>query len=777
MKQVEEILKTLTLREKASLLSGEDFWHTKGIPDKGVPSVMVTDGPHGLRKQSGESDMLGINDSVPATCFPSAACVCNSWDEELIGRIGKALGEECQAEDVGVLLGPGNNIKRSPLCGRNFEYFSEDPYLAGHMAKSHINGVQSMGVGTSLKHFAVNNQETYRMSVDAVVDERTLREIYLAAFETAVKEAKPWTIMGAYNKVNGSFCCENHHLLREILRDEWGYEGVVVSDWGAVNDHVSGIPEGFDLRMPYLSDAKIDEIVRAVEEGRLAEGDLDKAVERVLTLVEKCVENHQEGASYDKEAHHRLARQSAAESIVLLKNENHALPLQKGEKIALIGAFAKNIRYQGGGSSHINATFVPDMEEAFLEKLKEMKAEGSCVYREGFSLTAEDVDPAMEADAAAAVKEADRAVVCIGLPDGWESEGYDRAKMDIPANQIHLLKKLSETGKPVIAVLFCGAPVTTEWTEYVDALLVPYTGGQAVAQALTDVLWGTVNPCGKLGETWPLKMSDTPCFLTYPQKKKATYEEGVFVGYRYYEKKQMPVAFPFGFGLSYTEFSYGNLQIEKDSVKDTETVKVRVDVTNTGKTAGKEIVQLYVGEKNAPVPRPVKELKGFRKISLEPGETKAVEFTLDKRSFAYYEEELHDWYAPTDTYEISVGASSTDIRLSGEIRVVSAAVRDDSFTVYSSLEELLADPVAMQVMSAAMGGAFGGAQGEEGKDGQQTQSLGESPAASEAAAMAMTMPMIKIAGMSGGAFPEEAVYQMIDAINAAKKNASQTADK
>ena len=767
MKQVEEILKTLTLREKASLLSGEDFWHTKGIPEKGIPSVMVTDGPHGLRKQSGESDMLGINDSVPATCFPSAACVCNSWDEELIGRIGKALGEECQAEDVGVLLGPGNNIKRSPLCGRNFEYFSEDPYLAGHMAKSHINGVQSMGVGTSLKHFAVNNQETYRMSVDAVVDERTLREIYLAAFETAVKEAKPWTIMGAYNKVNGSFCCENHHLLREILRDEWGYEGVVVSDWGAVNDHVSGIPEGFDLRMPYLSDAKIDEIVRAVEEGRLAEGDLDKAVERVLTLVEKCVENHQEGASYDREAHHRLARQSAAESIVLLKNENHALPLQKGEKIALIGAFAKNIRYQGGGSSHINATFVPDMEEAFLEKLEEMKAEGSCVYREGFSLTAEDVDPAMEADAAAAVKEADRAVVCIGLPDGWESEGYDRAKMDIPANQIHLLKKLSETGKPVIAVLFCGAPVTTEWTEYVDALLVPYTGGQAVAQALTDVLWGTVNPCGKLGETWPLKMSDTPCFLTYPQKKKATYEEGVFVGYRYYEKKQMPVAFPFGFGLSYTEFSYGNLQIEKDSVKDTETVKVRVDVTNTGKAAGKEIVQLYVGEKNAPVPRPVKELKGFRKISLEPGETKAVEFTLDKRSFAYYDEEIHDWYAPTGSYEISVGASSTDIRLSGEIQIVSTAVRNEEFTVYSSLEELLADPVAVQVMGAAMGGAFGGAQGASE----------ENPAAAEGAAMAMTMPMIKIAGMSGGAFPEEAVYQMIGAINAAKKNASQPADK
>ena len=694
MKNVEEILKTLTLREKASLLSGEDFWHTKGIPDKGVPSVMVTDGPHGLRKQSGESDMLGINDSVPATCFPSAACVCNSWDEELIGRIGKALGEECQAEEVGVLLGPGNNIKRSPLCGRNFEYFSEDPYLAGHMAKSHINGVQSMGVGTSLKHFAVNNQETYRMSVDAVVDERTLREIYLAAFETAVKEAKPWTIMGAYNKVNGSFCCENHHLLHEILRDEWGYEGVVMSDWGAVNDHVSGIPEGFDLRMPYLSEAKIDEIVRAVEEGRLAEEDLDKAVERVLTLVKKCVENR----------------------------------------------------------------------------------------REGFSLTAEDVDPAMEADAVAAVKEADRAVVCIGLPDGWESEGYDRTKMDIPANQIHLLKELSRTGRPVIAVLFCGAPVTTGWTEYVDALLVPYTGGQAVAQALTDVLCGTVNPCGKLSETWPLKMSDTPCSLTYPQKKKAVYEEGVFVGYRYYEKKQMPVAFPFGFGLSYTEFSYGNLQIGKDPVKDTETVKVRADVTNIGKVPGKEIIQLYVGEKDAPVPRPVKELKGFRKISLEPGETRTVEFTLDKRSFAYYDEEIHDWYAPTGSYEISVGASSTDIRLSGEIQVVSTVQKNDELTVYSSLEEILADPVAVQIMGAAMGGAFGGAQGAEAgegkaEDGQPAQSPAGATAAAEGAAMAMTMPMIKIAGMSGGAFPEEAVYQMIGAINAAKKNASQPADK
>lgn len=760
MREAEEILRVLTLEEKASLCQGASFWLTREIKEKGVPAVMVTDGPHGLRKQTGETDHLGVNKSVPATCFPSAAALCSSWDTGLVEKIGKALGEECLKEQVSVLLGPGANIKRSPLCGRNFEYFSEDPYLSSQMAKHHILGVQSKGIGTSLKHFAVNNQESRRMTVDAHVDERTLREIYLASFEAAVKEAKPWTVMAAYNKVNGEFCCENHHLVREILRDEWGFDGVLVSDWGAANDQIKGIQEGFDLRMPYAGDIMTERIVEAVKSGALKEEMLDASVKRILTLIKRSEENKRGDADYDVKAHHLLAKRAAEESAVLLKNDRNVLPAAPTERLAIIGALAKYVRYQGGGSSHV----IPTMQSSVLEAMEAAYKETEYCYARGYRLKRDYTDEAYIREAVAAANASDKVVVFIGLPDGWESEGFDRSHMRIPQNQIDLLAALRATNKPIIALLFAGAPVEMPWIDQVDALFAMYTGGQAVSEAIVSLLFGEANPCGKLAETYPMYLEQTPCSLTYPQKETADYAEGIFVGYRYYEKKRLPVQFAFGHGLSYTSFAYSNLTLDKEQMTDKETLTVSFEVKNTGERAGKEIVQLYVRDVEAGVPRPVKELKGFAKLSLSPGETKQVVFTLDKRSFAYYSVELSDWYAESGVYEILVGPSSDAIALRAEIAVESTETIEKHYDAYVTMGELMQLPEAADYLQA-MTGQMAPSMSEEEMEAYLDDEDDQREIAMDYAAMGMDMPLIKVADMTVGQFPYALVDQIVKAIN------------
>lgn len=763
MKSAEEILETLTLEEKAGLCQGASFWFTKEIPEKGVPAIMMTDGPHGLRKQTGETDHLGINKSVPSTCFPSSAAVCNSWDETLMYRIGEALGQECQQEKVSVLLGPGANMKRSPLCGRNFEYYSEDPFLSSNMAKSHIQGVQSQGVGTSLKHFAVNNQETRRMTMDAVVDERTLREIYLASFETAVREGKPWTIMGAYNKINGAFCCENHHLLKEILRDEWGYEGVVVSDWGAANDDTKAISEGFDLRMPYAGEAKTQQIVNAVREGRLAQADLDAAVLRLLRLALKGAQNQKSGAVYDAKAHHALAIEAAAESAVLLRNAGGVLPASKTDRIAVIGGLAKDMRFQGGGSSHVTPTFHRNLLTVLNEDYPQVKT----TFARGYRLKKDVVDEEFVSQALENAKAADKIVYCMGLPNGWESEGFDRTHLRLPSNQINLLNRLAELHKPVIVFLFAGAPVLMDWSDKADGLFAMYTAGQGVAEAMCRLLFGEANPCGKLSETYPLALEHTPCSLTYPQKEQAVYEEGIFIGYRYYEKKALPVAYPFGFGLSYTSWQYSNLRLSRETLRDTETMTVKVDITNTGNLPGKEIVQLYVRDPEASVPRPVKELKGFRKVSCLPGESKTVEFTLNKRSFAFYNVKISDWYAESGTYEILVGAASNDIRLTGRVQVVSTQTVPKVYDRFVTMGELMELPAGQQLLGSMMTGYQMPELSEEEKERLLNDEENSEDIAMDYAAMGMDMPLCKVADMSAGAMTEEMVQGLVQMLNAA----------
>lgn len=761
MKTAEEILQTLTLEEKASLCQGASFWFTKEITEKGVPAIMMTDGPHGLRKQTGETDHLGINKSVPATCFPSSAAVCNSWDETLMRQIGAALGQECKQEQVAVLLGPGANLKRSPLCGRNFEYFSEDPYLSSNMAKSHIQGVQSQGVGTSLKHFALNNQETRRMTVDVRVDERTLRETYLASFETAVKEGKPWTIMGAYNKVNGTYCCENSHLLRDILRGEWGYEGVVVSDWGAANDDALGIAAGFDLRMPYAGEVKTQAIVQAVQEGRLDQRDLDAAVLRLLKLALRGEANRCKTARYDVAAHHELAIQAAAESAVLLKNEGGVLPLAHTARVAVIGGLAKTMRYQGGGSSHVNPTFHRDLLTVLAEDYPDVKA----TFARGYRLKKDEVDEDFVSRALANAAESDVVIYCMGMPNGWESEGFDRTHLRLPGNQIDLLNRLAALGKPVVVFLFTGAPVLTDWAAKADALFAMYTAGQGVAEAMARLLFGRANPCGKLAETWPLALEHTPCSLTYPQKETAVYEEGVFVGYRYYDKKQMPVAYPFGFGLSYTDWQYSNLRLDKQHIRDTDTLTVQLDVTNTGRLPGKEIVELYVGNAPAGVPRPVKELRGFTKVFCTPGQTQTVTFTLNKRSFAYYHVGMHDWYAESGTYEILAGASSRDIRPRATVRMEATRVIPKTYDRFVTMGELMTLPAGQAVVQEMMAAYQMPAVSEEERQRRLNDEEDTEDVAMDYAAMGMDMPLCKVADMSGGAMTEETVRTIVAALN------------
>lgn len=662
-----ELIEQLTLEEKAALCSGKDFWHLNGVERLGLGSIMVSDGPHGLRKHNDKKSKTDLMDSVPAICFPTASATACSWDEDLLFEMGQALGDECRAEKISVLLGPGLNVKRSPLCGRNFEYFSEDPLLAGKMAAAMVKGIQSKGVGACVKHFAANNQETRRMTIDTAADERTLREIYLTGFETVVKEAKPWCVMNAYNKLNGKYCAENKWLLNDVLREEWGFDGVIMTDWGAENEIADGINAGQNLEMPGSNGLGAAKLVKAVKCGELDEKLLDERVDELIELIIKSQEtlgNYE----YSKEQHHSLVRKIAENSMVLLKNEDGILPLSKSEKVAIIGEFAKAPRYQGAGSSQINASFIDNAFDVMLQQGLPF------VYARGYDKTKDVTDLALLDEAVKCAKACKKAIVFIGLTDEFESEGFDRIHMSIPKCHIDLVKAVSRANPNTVVVLAGGSPVEMPWACCAKAILNAYLGGQASGSAAVDLLYGDVNPSGKLAETVPVSLASNPSFNYFPGSLKSVeYREALYVGYRYYDKTGKDVLFPFGHGLSYTEFEYSDLKLSKKAVKDTDTVKVSFKVKNIGKRDGAETAQLYVADIHSTAFRPVKELKGFKKVFLKAGEEKTVELELSKRAFAYYNVNIHDWHVESGDFNISVGASSRDIRLEARLRVMSTA--------------------------------------------------------------------------------------------------------
>ncbi len=713
---IRKLIAELTLEEKASLCAGLDSWHTVPIDRLGIPSIMMADGPHGLRKEienSGEDLLNKV--SYPATCFPTAAALACSWDRELMYKLGSALARECLAGGVSILLGPGVNIKRSPLCGRNFEYYSEDPLLSGELAAGFIKGLQDKGVGVSLKHFAVNNQETARMTIDVLLNKRALREIYLTSFEIAVKTAKPWTLMCAYNKLWGEYCSENKHLLSDILRDEWGFEGLVMSDWGAVNERDDGLAAGLDLEMPTGGQDSIDKIIAAVGSGKLPVSTLDTALERILKLVFMGYENKKENETYDKKKHHELAREMAGECMVLLKNTG-VLPIKKSGSLAVIGAFAASPRIQGGGSSHINPTEI----SVPLEEIKLAHGSNNVTYSAGYRLEersdafgsgftsiCDTPDDGLIDEAVKAASSCDKTLLFLGLPDSFESEGYDRTHIRLPLGQLKLLEELKKATQNIVVVLMNGSPVEMPWLNDVGAVLEANLGGQAAGGAIADILFGELNPSGKLAETFPVKLSDNPSYLSFPgANDKTEYSEGIFVGYRYYEKKQLAPLFPFGFGLSYTKFQYRKIEADKYELRDNETVTITANVKNVGSLAGKEIVQFYVRDCLSSVIRPEKELKGFVKVKLEPNEGKTVSVTLGKRAFAYYDEKSRDWMVESGEFEILVGGSSADTPLRVMVRVNSTAVKKTVFTRNSTIGELLADPVGSAILGEMAGAEY-----------------------------------------------------------------------
>jgi beta-glucosidase len=755
-RDIKKIISEMTLEEKAGLCSGLDFWHTKGVEHLAIPSIMMTDGPHGLRKQDAAADHLGLNESVKATCFPSGAGLACSWDRDLIEKVGIALGEECQTEDVPIILGPATNIKRSPLCGRNFEYFSEDPFLASEMAANHIKGVQSQGVGTSLKHFAANNQEHRRLCIDAVIDERTLREIYLASFEGAVKQSQPWTLMCAYNKVNNVYCSENKYLLTSILRDEWGFEGFVMSDWGAVNERVSGLAAGLELEMPSSNGMGDEKIVEAVRTETLSEDVLDKAVERLLKIIFKAADSRKAGAEYDKEAHHQLARKVASECMVLLKNEDNMLPISKKSTVAVIGELANKPRYQGGGSSHINPT---KLDNALDEIKRAAVSDEVILYAKGFNLDKDDIDEQLVSEAKDAAAKADVAIIFAGLPDRYESEGYDREHMRIPENQNKLIKALSEVQKNIVVVLSNGSPIEMPWADKVKGILEGYLGGQAGGGAVADIIFGDANPCGKLAESFPKKLSDNPSYLNFPgEGDKVEYKEGIFVGYRYYDKKEIEPLFPFGHGLSYTKFEYTSISVDKKELKDDEILTVKVSVKNIGKLTGKEIVQLYVRDAESSMIRPIKELKAFEKIELKPSEEKIVTFKLNKRAFAYYNTEIKDWHVESGEFEILVGSSSKEILQRETVKVISIHEIKKKYTKNSTLGDIMETTAGAELVTSIIKAAFGGNPNSENdkEDNQIDEGFNE---------MLKGMLLRSMVAFSGGKFGEAEMNEFLEKLN------------
>ena len=752
--KLQELIGKMTLEEKASLCSGADFWHTESVERLGIPAMMVSDGPHGLRKQDQEADHLGVNDSIKAVCFPAGCGTAASFNRELITGMGEVLGEECQAEGVGVILGPAVNIKRSPLCGRNFEYYSEDPMVASEMAGALIKGVQSKNVGTSIKHFLANNQETRRMSSSSEVDERTLREIYLAAFEGAVSSQKPWTVMCSYNKINGTYAAEHKEALTDILRGEWGFDGFVVSDWGAVNNRVPDLEAGLDLEMPASGGINDKQIVDAVKEGRLEESVLDRAVERILNIVYRFEETRDKSAVFDRDKDHEYAKKVAEETIVLLKNEDGLLPLSEKEEIAFIGKYARQPRFQGGGSSHINSHKVTGAWDV-------VKDWGSITFAEGYGDQEDVTDEALIAEAVEKAGKAKAAVIFAGLPDAFESEGFDRSHMGMPNCQNELINRVAAVQPNTIVVLHNGSPVEMPWADQVKGIVEAYLSGQAVGAAVVDILFGKVNPSAKLPETFPYKLEDNPSYLYYlGEGDKVEYREGVFVGYRYYDTKKMDVRFPFGYGLSYTTFAYSNLKLSAAQIKDTDTLTVSVDVTNTGSMAGKEVVQLYVSDVESTVIRPVKELKGFDKVDLQPGETKTVTFTLGKRAFAYWNTQIHDWHVESGEFRILVGKSSRDIQLEETVTVESTVKLPVHFTLDSTFGDLMQDKKAREILEPMMKLDMVGGQ-EEDSD------VAASAISSEMMeAMMKYMPLRGVLSFSSGKVSLEQLQGLLDQLNA-----------
>ena len=775
---VKKLVNELTLEEKASLCSGADFWHTKAIDRLNIPAAMVSDGPHGIRKQESLADHMGVAESIKAIGFPTASAMACSFDRDLLHKVGDALGEECVAEDLAVLLGPGINMKRSPICGRNFEYYSEDPVVAGELGAAFVNGVQEHGVGTSLKHFAANNQEWRRMSISAEIDERTLREIYLAAFETVVKKAQPWTIMCSYNRINGVYSCENDWLLNKVLRDEWGFKGLVMTDWGAMDERVPSLKAGLDLEMPDCHGETDKLIVKAVQSGELEESVLDTAVERILTMVDKYLTARKgiDPASmvhplpssvergYDVAAHHALARTTAEQSAVLLKNED-ILPLQKDKKIAFIGEFAKVPRIQGGGSSHINNTSVESALDA---------AGDSVSYAQGFHIDEETTDETLLQEAITLAKESDVAVIFAGLPDSFESEGFDRTHLNMPANQNELIARISEVQPNVVVVLHSGSPIAMPWLDKVAGVLQMYLAGQASGGAAVNLLFGDATPCGKLAETFPLRLEDNPSYLNFPgNREKVCYQEGVFIGYRYYDKKKMDVLFPFGYGLSYTDFTYSNMKVtvngknaaDVDVIKETDEIVVSADITNTGNCDGAEIVQLYIKNPVVYETRPEKELRDFAKVFLKAGETKTVTFTLNARAFSYYETRIHDWYAESGDYEILLASSSRDIRLQDTVSITGSKKIPfvaDYITTCEDVELFAKDGSALDEMLRRSG--FAEATDHDGDD-----SMG-SGTADMMKAMFTGTPLHSILSFSSEELTYEDIQDTIRKLNEAEKN-------
>ncbi len=653
----EDIIEKMTLEEKAAFLSGKGEWNTRDIPRLNIPSVYCADGPHGIRKQAGAGDHLGLNESLPATCFPTAATIANSWDEELGKEIGKALGEEASVLDVQVLLGPGLNIKRSPFCGRNFEYFSEDPYLAGKMAASYIRGIQSQGVYACPKHFAVNSQELRRMAMNSVLDERTLREIYLTGFEIAVKEGGAKATMTSYNQVNGTYANENKHLLLDILRKDWGFDGIVITDWGGSNDHVKGVQAQSNLEMPTPGLDSARQIAAAIQDGNLTMEELDICVDSLLDAVlELKDKTGSKKEKFDEQRHHDLARQAAVESAVLLKNTDNILPLKAGCKVAVIGDFAVEPRYQGAGSSMVKPIFIETIEKSIVD----YRLQVTGVSR-GYKRTGE-TDEVLKNEALNLAAKADVVLYCFGLDEMSEVEGMDRSHMRIPQNQIELLQAMVQVNDKIIGILSAGASIEMPWHTCCKAILHGYLSGQAGASAMLDILSGKANPSGRLAESYPVRYEDTPAFRYFPStERNAEYRESIYVGYRYYDTSSVRVQYPFGFGLSYTEFTYTDLQVDKEGI--------RVLITNTGDRDGAEVVQMYVGLQNAIVFRPAKELKGFKKIFLKAGESREVQIPFDDKTFRYWNIRTNQWEVEMGTYQIMVGSSISDIRLVKELKM------------------------------------------------------------------------------------------------------------
>lgn len=677
----------LSIEEKAALVAGATFWDTVAAP--GIPSIAVADGPHGVRRTPPSGENFGLGESIPATCFPPATGIASSWNRDLVERVGVALGIESRAQGVAVLLGPGINIKRSPLCGRNFEYFSEDPLVSGELGASFVRGLQSQGVGASLKHFAANNQETNRMTVSAEVDERTLRELYLPAFETVVTREQPWTVMCAYNKINGVYAAENHWLLTQVLRDEWGFQGLVVSDWGAVDDRVAALRAGLDLEMPGPVADSHTALVSAARSSAEVEADLDTSVDRVRALA--ALGAREPGPAFDEDAHHALAREAAAESVVLLRNDG-ILPLEKGSSIAVIGEFARVPRFQGAGSSQVNPTRV----ESALDAMAQF---APVTYADGYSLDHSKDTAALRAEAVALAATSDTVVLFIGLPEGDESEGWDRLDLDLPPAQVSLIAAVCEANPRTVVVLTNGGVVSLEpWNDSAAAILEGWLLGQAGGGAIADVLFGAVNPSGRLAESIPLRLQDTPSYLTFPgDLASVRYSEGVFVGYRYYESTDTPVRYPFGYGLSYTEFEYSNLAVSNDGTR------VAVTVTNSGTVAGKEVVQVYVEPPVTAVRRPRRELREFAKVALEPGESSTVEFSLTSRAFSHWDTATSGWVVPGGMYAVQIGRSSSDIVAEAEVELASGVVIE-KLTLESAVNDWLAHPVTGPLLRKAAGG-------------------------------------------------------------------------